>query len=64
MDWRFTNLNKAFQATVSHTSRTLLVYSDVMYSNVVGDVEHPLVREVHSKRSGGGNVYFEPTPLF
>ena len=59
LDWPFTNLNKAFQAAVKHTSRTLLVYSDVVDSNVVGDSEHPLIQEVHYNRDGGGNVYFE-----
>ena len=28
-------------------------------SYVVGESEHPLVREVHYIRGGGGNVYFE-----
>jgi len=28
-DWRFTNLNKAFQNVVGSTSRSLFIYSDV-----------------------------------
>ena len=61
LEWHFTNLSKAFQAAV--TSRTLLVYSDVVSSNVMGDAEHPLVREVHYQRRGGGDVYFEPVHI-
>ena len=60
LEWRFTNLRKAFQTAVTHALRTLLVYSDVVGSNVMGDAEHPLVREVHYQRRGGGDVYFEP----
>ena len=63
VEWHFLNLNKAFQYAVNHTSRTLLVYSDVVSSNIMGDAEHPLIREVHYIRSGGGDVYFEPTHI-
>ena len=63
LEWRFTNLSKAFQTAVTHTSRTLLIYSDVVSSNVMGDAEHPLVREVHYQRRGGGEVYFEPVHI-
>ena len=40
MNWIFLNLNHAFEASVDSTrkSRSLLVYS-----NVVGDAEHPLI---------------------
>ena len=62
-DWRFVNLNDAFQTAVSLNSRTLLVYSDVVSSNVMGDAEHPLIREVVYHRRGGGSLYFEPTHI-
>ena len=29
----------------------------------MGDAEHPLVREVHYQRRGGGEVYFEPVHI-
>ena len=41
-------------------SQTLLVYSDIVGSNVVDDTEHPLVQEVMYKRDGSWSVYFEP----
>ena len=63
LDWRFSNLNQAFQTAVSPASRTLLVYSDVVSSNVMGDAEHPLIREVVYHRRGGGSLYFEPTHI-
>ena len=62
-EWNFFNLNDAFQTAVSPTSRTLLVYSDVVSSNVMGDSEHPLVREVHYQRRGGGDAYFKPVQI-
>ena len=40
--------------------KCLLLYSDVVRSNLVGDTEHPLVREVAYKCYGLGSVYFEP----
>ena len=36
-DWRFTNLNKAFQNVVGSTSRSLFIYSDVGGSSTVGN---------------------------
>ena len=60
VEWKFRNLNKAFEQAVTQTSRTLLLYSDVVNSNIVGDASHPLVREVYYRRSGVGTVYFEP----
>lgn len=41
-EWRFKHLNASFDEVFLSTSRTLLVYSDVVDSNVVGDAEHPL----------------------
>ena len=60
VEWKFRNLNKAFEQAVTQTSRTLLLYSDVVDSNIVGDASHPLVREVYYRRTGVGTVYFEP----
>ena len=36
LDWKSINLNKAFQEAVTQKSRTLLLYSDVVNSNIVG----------------------------
>ena len=45
--WKFRNLNKAFEQAVTQPWRTLLLYSDVVNSNIVGDASHHLVREVY-----------------
>ena len=59
-DWRFTNLNKAFQNVVGSTSRSLFIYSDVGGSSVVGNQVTDLLREVNYRRTGDGSHYFEP----
>ena len=60
VEWKFWNLNKAFKQAVTQMSRILLLYSNVVNSNIVGDASHPLVREVYYRRSGVGTVYFKP----
>ena len=59
-NWRFINLNAAFQAIVGATSRSLFVYSDVGGSGVVGNQVTDLLREVNFIRRGAGIQYFEP----
>ena len=59
-NWRFINLNAAFQAVVGSTSRSLFVYSDVGGSGVVGNQVTDLLREVNFSRRGAGVQYFEP----
>ena len=59
-NWRFINLNAAFQSVVGTTSRSLFVYSDVGGSGVVGIQVTDLVREVNFIRPGAGVQYFEP----
>ena len=53
-NWRFINLNAAFQAIVGATSR------DVGGSGVVGNQVTDLLREVNFIRRGAGTKYFEP----
>jgi len=60
VNWRFTNLNVAFRAVVGDPTRTLLVYSDVSGSSVVGNCLTDLLREIQYKREGCGTMYFEP----
>ena len=60
VDWKFQNLRQTFSDAVGTSSRTLMVYSDVLRSNLVGDTKHPLLREVVYKRDGSGSIYFEP----
>ena len=63
VEWRFLHLNHAFNRMSTQPSRTMLVYSDVVSSNIVGDSEHQLVREVHYTQDGTGVIYFEPTHI-
>ena len=60
VSWRFQNLRQAFADAVFTRSRMLMVYSDVVRNNLVGDTKHPLLREVVYKRDGTGSMYFEP----
>ena len=54
VNWRFTNFNVAFREVVGDPSRSFLVYSDVVDSNVIGGEMHPLVCEVEYRRQGKG----------
>ena len=60
LNWIFFNLNMAFRNVVGEPSRTFLVYSDIVDSNIVGGQQHALVREVEYRRLGRGVAYFEP----
>ena len=60
VNWIFFNFNMSFREVVGEPSRTFLVYSDVVDSNVIGGQMHPLVREVENRRLGRGVAYFEP----
>ena len=59
-NWCFLNLDKAFEAVVGSSSRSLFVYSDVGGSSVVGNQVTDLLREVNLIRRGAGVQYFEP----
>ena len=59
-NWRFVNLNSAFESIVGSPARTLQVYLDVGGSSNVGNQVTDLLREVKYKREGKGTVYFEP----
>ena len=63
VNWRFINLNHSFKNVLGPSSRSLLVYSDVGSSSVVGNQVTDLLREVDYKREGRGSYYFEPTHL-
>ena len=60
INWRFVNLNVAFREVVGEPSRTFLVYSDLVDSNIVGGQQHAMVREVEYRRQGKGVAYYEP----
>ena len=57
---KFSHLRYAMAKAVGQPSLTLLMHSDVVRSNVVGDMEQPLVVEVPYKCHGSGSTYFEP----
>jgi len=59
-NWRFLNLNVAYSNMIASPTRTLLVYSDVSRSSVLGDQKVDILREVQYKQSGRGVFYFEP----
>jgi len=60
VNWRFLNLNAAYSNLIAAPSRTLLVYSDVSSSSVLGDQKVDILREVQYKQSRRGVFYFEP----
>ena len=65
VDWRFVNLRQAFVQVVgissqAVSSQTLFVYSDVVQSNALHNIEHPLIQQVPYKGDGSGLFYFEP----
>ena len=41
VEWKFRNLNKAFEQAFTQMSRTLLLYSDVVNRNIVGNALRP-----------------------
>ena len=59
-NWEFFDLRHAFPDAVGTSLRTLMVYSDVVRSNLMGDTKHSLVREVVYKRDISGSLYVEP----
>jgi len=57
--WTFTRINASFKALLN-TKETVMVYSDLVQSSVVGTGRFPLLREVTLKRTGEGRVTVEP----
>ena len=57
---RFNNLNASFEKIVGVRQRTVMVYSDVVESSVVGSGKFPLLREVQLLRTGDGRRTVEP----
>ena len=57
VNWRFTNLNYAFEHVFGTSSRSLFVYSDVGGSSVLGEQVTDFIREVNYRREGKGSYY-------
>ena len=52
MEWHLNSLNASFEKIVGTSKRTVMVYSDVVESTVVGSGKFPLLREVRLLRTG------------
>ena len=59
LQWTFTRLNESFEALLN-TKETVMVYSDLVQSSVVGSGRYPLLREVTLERTVKGRVTMEP----
>ena len=60
VEWQFKNLNASFEKIVGTSKRTVMVYSDIVESTVVGSGKYPLLREVQLLRTGEGESTAEP----
>ena len=60
VEWHFNNLNTSFEKAVGTRKRTVMVYSDLVESTVVGSGKFPLLREVQLLRTGDGESTAEP----
>ena len=59
VEWQFNNLNALFEKLVGASKRTVMVYTDVVESTVVGSGRFPLLREVQLLRTGEGESKVE-----
>ena len=59
LQWTFFNINESFADSLN-TKETVMVYSDLVQSSVVGTGRYPLLREVTLERTGKGRVSIEP----
>ena len=60
VECQFNNLSASFEKLVGTSERTVMVYSDVVESSVVGSGKFPLLREVQLSRKGNGRSMAEP----
>ena len=60
VEWQFNNLIASFEKIVGTSKRTVMVYSDIVESTVVGSGKYPLLREVQLLRTGEGESTAEP----
>ena len=59
-EWQLNNLDASFEKMVGTRKRTVMVYSDIVESTVVGSGKYPLLREVQLLRTGDGESTAEP----
>ena len=60
LEWQMNNLDASFEKMVGTRKRTVMVYSDLVESTVVGSGKFPLLREVQLLRTGDGESTAEP----
>ena len=60
VDWQFNNLNASFEKLVGTSKRTVMVYSDVVESCVMGSGKFPPLCEVQLLRKGDRRSMVEP----
>ena len=60
VEWQLNNLDASFEKIVGTRKRTVMVYSDLVESTVVGSGKYPLLREVQLLRTGEGESTAEP----
>ena len=60
LQWQMNNLDASFEKMVGTRKRTVMVYSDLVESTVVGSGKFPLLREVQLLRTGDGESMAEP----
>ena len=60
VEWQLNNLDASFEKIVGTRKRTVMVYSDLVESTVVGSGKFPLLREVQLLRTGDGESTAEP----
>ena len=60
VEWQLNNLDASFEKIVGTRRRTVMVYSDLVESTVVGSGKYPLLREVQLLKTGDGESTAEP----
>ena len=60
VEWQLNNLDASFEKVVGIRKHTVMVYSDLVESTVVGSGKFPLLRKVQLLRTGDGESTAEP----
>lgn len=60
VNWHFSGMNEPINQSNFEPNRTLFVYTDLAQTQVVGNVETDLLRQVVFKNNQGGKYYYEP----
>ena len=60
VDWVFSNLDRCFKEAVTRFSTNILVYFNLVQSQIVGEQNIDLLAEVHCNGQEQGTIYYEP----